>query len=152
VQIDAELQHLATEDSMVIPPPNNEWNIWAPENAGFRIPRSRIYARILILQLRGIRRVVKIYIESIHLGTTLERTTLELQIGLLLENSCLNRPRPLLGFAAKVRSKEKFWKHPCSMNSPFKFVRVLQVKDRLNARAFFDPMDSSRGCSYLDII
>jgi len=34
----------------------------------------------------------------------------------------------------------------------FKFDRGLRVKDRLNARAFLDPMDSSRlqrGCSYL---
>jgi len=51
-------------------------------------------------------------------------------------------------------SIDKFWKHDFYMNTLFKFVRVLQVKDRLNksknARSFFYRMDSSRfqrGCS-----
>jgi len=45
-------------------------------------------------------------------------------------------------------SVDKFWKHDFYMNTLFKFVRVLQVKDRLNksknARSFFYRMDSSR--------
>ena len=71
-------------------------------------------------------------------------------IGLFLKISCLNGHRSFLKFEAKVMSIDKFWEHDFYMNTLFKFVRVLQVEDLLNARAFFYRMDSSRsqgGCS-----
>jgi len=44
--------------------------------------------------------------------------------------ACSNGHRSLLGFAAKVMSRDKFWKQDFCMNTLFKFVRVV-VKDRL---------------------
>jgi len=39
------------------------------------------------------------------------------------------------GVCSKVMSTDKFWKQDCYMNTLFKIVGVLQVKDRLNERA-----------------
>jgi len=50
-------------------------------------------------------------------------------IGLFLKISCLNGHRSLLRFGAKVMSIDNFWKHDFYMNTLFKFVRVLQVKE-----------------------
>jgi len=70
-------------------------------------------------------------------------STQNTQFGVILKNYVWHY-RPLLGFAAKVRLTNKFWKQDCYMNTLFKFVRVLQVKDWLNACALFILMDSSR--------
>jgi len=46
-----------------------------------------------------------------------------------LKITCLNGHRSLLRFVAKVMSIDKFWKKDFYMNTLFKFVRVLQVKE-----------------------
>ena len=88
--------------------------------------------------------------ESFHINEQVSS-----HIGQPLIISHLNGHRSLLGFEAKVMSTDKIWKQEFYMNTLFKFVRVLQVKDRLNARALFDLMDSSwfqSEWSYLDVI
>jgi len=41
----------------------------------------------------------------------------------------LNGHRSLLRFGAKAMSIDKFWKNDFDMNTLFKFVRVLQMKE-----------------------
>jgi len=87
----------------------------------------------------------------------LERTgnAVRSQVGLLLKIPCLNGHRFLLRFAARAMSRNKICKQDFYMDTLFKFVRGSQVKNRLNTRAFFNPIDSSRfrrRCSDLGII
>jgi len=73
-----------------------------------------------------------------------------------LENFMFERAHASFGVCSESNISKQILEAKFYMNTLFKFVRVLQMKDRsLNARAFSDPMDSSRfqrGCSYLDII
>jgi len=93
---------------------------------------------------------------QVYCGGYRHRTGLQQRyVGLLLKNSCLNGHRSLLEFSEKVMSTEKFWKQEIITNTPFKFVRVLQVQDRIERTChlqFFDSSRFQRGCFYLDII
>jgi len=69
---------------------------------------------------------------QVYCGGYKHRTGLQQRyVGLLLKNPCLNGHRCLLEFPEKVMSTEKFWKQEIITNTPFKFVNVLQVKDRI---------------------